>query len=216
MRQKLESSLGIKAYDIYGLSEIAGPGVGFECEHQNGTHLNEDYFYPEILNPETGEPLAEGQFGELTFTHLTKEGMPLLRYRTHDLTALHYEKCACGRTLVRMDRILGRCDDMLIIRGVNVFPSQVESILLEFPEYEPYFLIEVDRVNNTDTFDIQVEVKPEFYTDQVNELVRLRQRLTARIQSVIGIQPAIKIVQPGTIERSTGKAKRAIDHRKFE
>ena len=142
--------------------------------------------------------------------------MPMIRYRTRDLTHLIYDKCECGRTAVRMGKILGRSDDMMIIRGVNVFPSQIESILLEFPEYEPYFLIEVDRVNNTDTFDIQVEVKPEFYTDQVNELVRLRQRLTSRIQSVVGIQPAIKIVQPGTIERSTGKAKRAIDHRKFE
>ena len=140
----------------------------------------------------------------------------MIRYRTRDLTYLNYNKCDCGRTAVRMGKILGRSDDMMIIRGVNVFPSQVESILLEFPEYEPYFLIEVDRINNTDTFDIQVEVKPEFYTDQVNELVRLRQRLSSRIQSVIGIQPNIKIVQPGTIERSTGKAKRAIDHRKFE
>ena len=140
----------------------------------------------------------------------------MIRYRTRDLTYLNYDICDCGRTAVRMGKILGRSDDMMIIRGVNVFPSQVESILLEFPEYEPYFLIEVDRINNTDTFDIQVEVKPEFYTDQINELVRLRQRLTSRIQSVIGIQPNIKIVQPGTIERSTGKAKRAIDHRKFE
>lgn len=142
--------------------------------------------------------------------------MPMIRYRTRDLTYLNYDKCDCGRTCVRMGKILGRSDDMMIIRGVNVFPSQIESILLEFPEYEPYFLIEVDRVNNTDTFDIQVEVKPEFYTDQINQLVKLRQRLTSRIQSVVGIQPNIKIVQPNTIERSTGKAKRAIDHRKFE
>ena len=140
----------------------------------------------------------------------------MIRYRTRDLTSLNYEKCECGRTAVRMSKIMGRSDDMLIIRGVNVFPSQVESILLEFPEYEPYFFIEVDRVNNTDTFVIQVEVKPEYYTDQINQLIKLRQRLASRIQSVIGIQPDIKIVEPNTIERSTGKAKRAIDHRKFE
>lgn len=216
MRQELESKLHIKAYDIYGLTEISGPGVGGECECQDGTHLWEDLFYPEIIDPVTLEPVEHGQKGELVFTTLDKWGMPMIRYRTRDLTYLNYEKCACGRTAVRMGKILGRSDDMMIIRGVNVFPSQVESILLEFPEYEPYFLIEVDRINNTDTFDIQVEVKPEFYTDQVNEVVKLRQRLTARIQSVIGIQPNIKIVQPNTIERSTGKAKRAIDHRKFE
>ena len=216
MRKELEDKLHIRAYDIYGLTEISGPGVGGECECQNGTHLWEDLYYPEIIDPVTLQPVEPGQKGELVFTTLDKWGMPMIRYRTRDLTYLNYDKCECGRTAVRMGKILGRSDDMMIIRGVNVFPSQVESILLEFPEYEPYFLIEVDRVNNTDTFDIQVEVKPEFYTDQVNELVRLRQRLTARIQSVIGIQPAIKIVQPGTIERSTGKAKRAIDHRKFE
>lgn len=216
MRQELEDKLHIKAYDIYGLTEISGPGVGGECECQDGTHLWEDLFYPEIIDPVTLQPVEPGQKGELVFTTLDKWGMPMIRYRTRDLTYLNYEKCACGRTAVRMGKILGRSDDMMIIRGVNVFPSQVESILLEFPEYEPYFLIEVDRINNTDTFDIQVEVKPEFYTDQVNEVVKLRQRLTARIQSVIGIQPNIKIVQPNTIERSTGKAKRAIDHRKFE
>ncbi len=216
MRLELEDKLHIKAYDIYGLTEISGPGVGGECECQDGTHLWEDLFYPEIIDPVTLLPVEHGQKGELVFTTLDKWGMPMIRYRTRDLTYLNYEKCACGRTAVRMGKILGRSDDMMIIRGVNVFPSQVESILLEFPEYEPYFLIEVDRINNTDTFDIQVEVKPEFYTDQVNELVKLRQRLASRIQSVIGIQPNIKIVQPNTIERSTGKAKRAIDHRKFE
>ena len=216
MRRELQEQLGIKAYDIYGLTEISGPGVGGECECQNGTHIWEDLFYPEIIDPVTLQPVEPGQKGELVFTTLDKWGMPMIRYRTRDLTSLNYDKCDCGRTCVRMGKILGRSDDMMIIRGVNVFPSQIESILLEFPEYEPYFLIEVDRVNNTDTFDIQVEVKPEFYTDQINLLVRLRQRLTSRIQSVVGIQPNIRIVQPGTIERSTGKAKRAIDHRKFE
>ncbi len=216
MRKELEEKLQIKAYDIYGLTEISGPGVGGECECQCGTHLWEDLFYPEIVDPETLQPVAPGEKGELVFTTLDKWGMPMIRYRTRDLTCLNYEKCACGRTAVRMSKIMGRSDDMMIIRGVNVFPSQVESILLEFPEYEPYFFIEVDRVNNTDTFVIQVEVKPEYYTDQINQLLKLRQRLASRIQSVIGIQPDIKIVEPNTIERSTGKAKRAIDHRKFE
>ncbi len=216
MRQELQNKLGIKAYDIYGLTEISGPGVGGECECQNGTHIWEDLFYPEIIDPVTLQPVEPGQKGELVFTTLDKWGMPMIRYRTRDLTSLNYGKCECGRTCVRMGKILGRSDDMMIIRGVNVFPSQIEAILLEFPQYEPYFLIEVDRVNNTDTFDIQVEVRPECYTDQINELVRLRQKLASRIQSVVGIQPNIRIVQPNTIERSEGKAKRAIDHRKFE
>lgn len=216
MRIDLQNKLGIKAYDIYGLTEISGPGVGGECQCQNGTHIWEDLFYPEIIDPVTLQPVEPGQKGELVFTTLDKWGMPMIRYRTRDLTTLDYSPCECGRTCVRMGKIMGRSDDMMIIRGVNVFPSQIEAILLEFPQYEPYFLIEVDRVNNTDTFDIQVEVKPECYTDQINELVRLRQKLASRIQSVVGIQPNIRIVQPNTIERSTGKAKRAIDHRKFE
>ncbi len=213
MRVKLEASLGIKAYDIYGLSEICGPGVGFECECQHGTHLNEDYFLPEIVNPETGEPLPEGQLGELCFTHLTKEGMPLLRYRTHDLTALHYDKCACGRTLVRMDRILGRCDDMLIIRGVNVFPSQIESVILKQEEFEPHFMLEVDRVNNTDTSMLKVEVKEEYFTDNMADMVALQKKLEGELRSVIGIGFKVKLVEPKGIERSTGKAKRVIDRR---
>ena len=213
MRQKLEESLGIKAFDIYGLSEIAGPGVGYECEHQCGTHLNEDLFYPEILDPKTGEPMPEGQLGELTFTHLTKEGMPLLRYRTHDLTALHYDKCKCGRTLVRMDRILGRCDDMLIIRGVNVFPSQIEDVILKLPEYEPHFLLTVDRVNNTDTSELKVEVKEEYFTDDMATMVGLQKKLEAELRSVIGLGFKVKLVEPKGIERSEGKAKRVIDKR---
>ncbi len=213
MRKKLEESLGIKAYDIYGLSEICGPGVGFECECQNGTHLNEDYFLPEIVNPETGESLPEGEFGELCFTHLTKEGMPLLRYRTHDLTALHYSKCSCGRTLVRMDRILGRCDDMLIIRGVNVFPSQIEAVILRLPEFEPHFLLEVDRVNNTDTSLLKVEVKEEYFTDNMADMVGLQKKLEGELRSVIGLGFKVKLVEPKGIERSTGKAKRVIDRR---
>ena len=215
MRKKLEALLGIKAYDIYGLSEMAGPGVGFECECQNGTHLNEDYFYPEILDPKTGEPLPEGTFGELTFTHLTKEGMPLLRYRTHDLTALHYEKCSCGRTLVRMDRILGRCDDMLIIRGVNVFPSQIEDVILKQKEFEPHFLLLVDRVNNTDTSELKVEVKEEYFTDDMATMVGLQKKLEGELRSVIGLGFKVRLVEPKGIERSTGKAKRVIDNRKI-
>ena len=216
MRAEIEEKLHIKAYDIYGLTEMCGPGVGCECECQNGTHLWEDHFYPEIIDPVTLQPVAPGEKGELVFTNLTKWGMPMIRYRTRDLTSLIYEKCECGRTAVRMNKILGRSDDMLIIRGVNVFPSTVESIILEFPECEPYYFIEVDRVNNVDTFDILVEVHPEYYTDRVNELVDLKKRITARCQSVIGIKPNVKIVEPNTIERSVGKAKRAIDHRKFE
>lgn len=216
MRKEIEEKLHLKAYDIYGLTEMCGPGVGCECECQCGTHLWEDHFYPEIIDPVTLQPVAPGEKGELVFTNLTKWGMPMIRYRTRDLTSLIYEKCECGRTAVRMNKILGRSDDMLIIRGVNVFPSTVESIILEFPECEPYYFIEVDRVNNVDTFDILVEVHPEFYTDRVNELVDLKNRITARCQSVIGIKPNVKIVEPNTIERSMGKAKRVIDHRKFE
>ena len=213
MRQKLESTLGIKAYDIYGLSEIAGPGVGYECECQNGTHLNEDYFYPEIVDPNTGEQLPEGTLGELCFTHLTKEGMPLLRYRTHDLTALHYDRCACGRTLVRMDRILGRCDDMLIIRCVNVFPTQIEAVILSLKEFEPHYLLTVDRVNNTDTSELRVEVREEFFTDDMASMVGLQKKLEAELRSVIGLGFKVKLAEPKSIERSTGKAKRVIDKR---
>jgi phenylacetate-CoA ligase len=214
MRVKLEASLGIKAYDIYGLSEIAGPGVGFECECQNGTHLNEDYFFPEIVNPETGEPMAEGEFGELCFTHLTKEGMPLLRYRTHDLTALHYDRCSCGRTLVRMDRILGRCDDMLIIRGVNVFPSQIETVLLSLG-YAANYQIIVGRVNNTDTLDVHVEMTPEMFTDNLGEIGKRQKDLVDGLKSMLGLKAKVTLVAPKSITRSEGKAVRVIDNRKI-
>ncbi|MCI6618020.1 MAG: phenylacetate--CoA ligase [Prevotella sp.] len=215
MRQKLEATLGLKAYDCYGLSEIAGPGVGFECECQHGAHINEDYFYPEIVDPKTGAVLPEGTLGELCFTHLTKEGMPLLRYRTHDLTALRYDRCACGRSLVRMDRILGRCDDMLIIRGVNVFPTQIETVILSMKEFEPHYLLTVDRENNTDTTELRVEVKEEFFCDEMAQMVRLQKRLDAALRSVIGIGFHVKLVEPKSIERSTGKVKRVIDNRKL-
>ncbi|MDR2534178.1 MAG: phenylacetate--CoA ligase [Tannerellaceae bacterium] len=215
MRRELEEKLGIKAYDIYGLTEIIGPGVGHECVHQNGTHLCEDHFYPEILNPETGEPLPAGQTGELAFSTITKEGMPLLRFRTRDLTSLNYETCQCGRTSVRMSRILGRCDDMLIIRGVNVFPSQVEAVVCEIPELEPHYFIVVDRVNNLDTFEVQVEVKEAYYSDEISRMMNLRKHIAHRLQSVLGISPDIKLVEPRSIERSQGKAKRVNDKRKF-
>lgn len=215
MRRELESLLGIKAYDIYGLSEVAGPGVGYECSFQCGTHLNEDYYYPEIVDPKTGEPQPEGTLGELCFTHLTKEGMPLLRYRTHDLTALHYDKCECGRTLVRMDRILGRCDDMLIIRGVNVFPTQIEAVILSLKEFEPHYLLVVDRVNNTDTCELRVEVKEEYFVDEMAQMVGLQKKLEAELRSITGIGFKVKLVEPKGIERSTGKAKRVIDNRKL-
>ncbi len=216
MRKEIEYRLGIKAYDIYGLTEISGPGVGFECQHQNGTHLNEDLFFPEIINPETGEPIPDGQEGELVFTTLTKEGMPLIRFRTRDLTTLTRGTCECGRTLVKMGKILGRSDDMLIIRGVNVFPSQVESVLCTLQEVEPHFFITVDRINNTDTFDIDVEVKEQYYSDVMSEMERLRKKIAHAIQNVVGILPNIKPVAPNTIERSQGKAKRVNDKRKFK
>ena len=216
MRKEIEQRLQIKAYDIYGLTEIIGPGVGHECEFQCGTHLHDDHFYPEIIDPETGEVLHEGSTGELVFTTLTKEGMPLIRFRTRDLTRLVYEKCQCGRTTVRMEKILGRSDDMLIIRGVNVFPSQVEAVLCEMEEVEPHFFITVDRVNNTDTFDIQVEVKEQFYTDDIKGMVKLQKKVVAKLQSVIGISPNIILSEPRSIERSQGKAKRVLDKRKFQ
>ena len=215
MRQDLQEKLGIKAYDIYGLTEIAGPGVGYECVHQNGTHLCEDHFYPEIIDPETLDPLPEGTAGELVFTTITKTGMPMLRYRTRDLTMLNYQRCECGRTHVRMARIMGRSDDMLIIRGVNVFPSQIESVILDVKEFEPHYLIIVDRVNNTDTLEIQVEMKEQYYSDEVNKILSLRKMLASKLQSVLGIAPEIKIVEPRSIERSQGKAKRVIDNRKL-
>ena len=216
MRKELQEKLGIKAYDIYGLTEIIGPGVGYECECQDGTHLCEDHFYPEIINPETGESLPAGSYGELVFTTITKDGMPLIRFRTRDLTSLNYEKCACGRTAVRMGRILGRSDDMLIIRGVNVFPSQVESVICELPELEPHYMLYVDRINNLDTFEIHVEVKEEYYSDEMNKMIDLKKRITHRLQSVLGIGPDVKLVEPRSIERSQGKAKRVVDKRKFQ
>jgi len=216
MRSQIEQLLGIKAYDIYGLSEIIGPGVSMECHCQKGMHIFEDHFIPEIINPESGEVLPYGELGELVFTPATKEAMPLIRYRTRDLTRLHADRCECGRTLVRMEKCVGRSDDMLIIRGVNVFPSQVESVLLEMSETRPHYLLVVDRENNLDTLEIRVEIDEQFFSDEVKELEGLRKRIKANISSILGISATIRLVEPGTIERSMGKAQRVIDNRKLK
>lgn len=213
MRQQLEDRWNIKAIDIYGLSEVLGPGVACECLHQNGLHVFEDHFIPEIVDPDTLEPLPYGQKGELVFTSLTKDAFPVLRYRTKDISVLYEEKCECGRTHVRMERITGRTDDMLIIRGVNVFPSQVESVLLEFGETEPHYLLVVDRRGSMDDLEIQVEVSERMFSDKVRGLEDLEKRLKGRVLSVLGISAKIKLVEPKTIPRSEGKAKRIIDKR---
>lgn len=216
MRKSLEEKLHINAYNIYGLSEIMGPGVSHECECKNGSHIIEDHFFPEIINPETCEVLPEGEQGELVFTTLTKEGMPLLRYRTKDLCSLIYEPCECGRTSVRMTRIMGRSDDMLIIRGINVFPSQIESVILQLPEFEPQYLLVVTRENNRDNLEVQVELKEEYYSDEINKTIEMRDKLARRLQSVLSISADVKIVSPNTLERSVGKSKRVIDKRVLE
>ncbi len=215
MRKEIESKLGIKAIDIYGLSEIIGPGVSCECEQQAGMHVNEDHFIPEIIDPNTLQPLPAGEIGELVFTTITKEGIPLIRYRTRDLTRLNYEKCACGRTLVRMEKCKGRSDDMLIIRGVNVFPSQIESVLLEMSETAPHYLLIVEREGNLDTLKLMVEVQEQFFSDEIRQLEALRKKITHKIQSTLGISVDVKLVEPKTIERTAGKAKRVIDNRKL-
>lgn len=215
MRQEIETKLGIKAIDIYGLSEIMGPGVSCECEHQCGMHINEDHFIPEIIDPETLLPVAEGEIGELVFSTVTKEGIPLIRYRTRDLTRLIYDRCACGRTLVRMEKCKGRSDDMLIIRGVNVFPSQVESVLLSMSETEPHYLLIVDREGTLDTLTVMVEVQEQFFSDEIKKLEGLRRKIGGSLESTLGISVNVRLVEPKTIERSAGKAKRVIDNRKL-
>ncbi|MBR5404890.1 MAG: phenylacetate--CoA ligase [Oscillospiraceae bacterium] len=214
MRRSIEQSLGIKAYDIYGLTEISGPGVAFECCEQKGMHINEDHFIAEIIDPETGEVLPDGSVGELVFTSITKEAFPLLRYRTRDLCVLTRGKCACGRTLVKMAKPMGRSDDMMIIRGVNVFPSQIETVLIE-QGYSPNYLIEVDRVNNTDTLDISVEMTAEQFSDKMKDLQDTERELAAAITTMLGIRPKVHLVSPKTIARSEGKAVRVIDRRKL-
>jgi phenylacetate-CoA ligase len=215
MRREIEKKLRIKAIDIYGLSEIIGPGVSFECEHQCGLHINEDHFIPEIIHPETLEVLPEGELGELVFTTVTKHGLPLIRYRTRDLTRLNFETCACGRTLVRMNKCTGRSDDMLIIRGVNLFPSQIESVLLGMDETTPHYLLVVDRIDNLDRLELHVEVEDRFYSDRISELQALRVKIQNHVESATGLSVTVKLVEPKTIERSEGKAKRVIDKRKL-
>lgn len=215
MRKEIEAKLGLKAIDIYGLSEIIGPGVSCECEYQCGMHINEDHFVPEIIDPETLQPLPSGERGELVFSTITKEGIPLLRYRTRDLTRLIYDKCECGRTLVRMEKCTGRSDDMLIIRGVNVFPSQIESVLLEMSETAPHYLITIEREDNLDVLNVMVEVQEQFFSDEIRQLEALRKKITQRIQNTLGISVNVKLVEPKTIERTAGKAKRVIDNRKI-
>ena len=220
MRHQIEQSLGIKAYDVYGLTEITGPGVSYECSAQNGMHVCEDMFIPEIIDPDTEEVLPPGSFGELVFTTITKEGMPMMRYRTRDLCVLDYEKCECGRTLVRMKKPAGRTDDMLIIRGVNVFPSQIESALLSVDEKATNYLLVVDRVNNLDTLEIQLETRPDMFGDGVKTLENYTKRVKTAIDSAIGVGINVKLLEPKTLARSMGKAVRVQDNRaiknKFE
>lgn len=216
MRTEIESKLNINAYNIYGLSEIMGPGVSHECVAKNGSHIIEDHIYPEIISPDTLQPLPYGEQGELVFTTITKEGMPLLRYRTKDLCSLTDEPCACGRTNVRMSRIMGRSDDMLIIRGVNVFPSQVESVILEIEEFEPHYQLIVERKKNLDTLEVLVEMREEYYSDEISKIQDLRSKLRHRLQSVLGLAADVKIVEPQTIERTSGKSRRVVDKRIFE
>lgn len=213
MRREIETRLGIRTVDIYGLSEIIGPGVSFECPLQCGLHVNEDHFIPEIIDPATGEVLPDGELGELVFTTITKEGLPLLRYRTHDITSIRRDKCECGRTTVRMNKVSGRSDDMLIIRGVNVFPSQVESVLLDMGQTTPHYLLIVDREGTLDTLEIQVEMTDQFFSDEVRGLEKVEAEIHARIQSTLGIAAKIRLVEPKSIARSEGKAKHVIDKR---
>jgi phenylacetate-CoA ligase len=205
--------LHIKAFDIYGLSEIMGPGVACDCEYHKGLHVYEDYFLPEIISPDTLKQVPEGETGELVFTTLNKEALPLIRYRTKDLTSIDYGPCECGRTLARISRFKGRSDDMLIIRGVNVFPSQVEAALLEVSETSPNYLLIVDRVNNQDTLEVLVEVDEKFFSDDMRALESLTKTITGVLKQALGLAVKVKLVEPKTIERSEGKAKRVIDKR---
>ena len=215
MRKDIEKGLGIKAYDIYGLTEIVGPGVSISCDEHNGMHIQEDYFYPEIIDPETLEPLPDGEIGELVFTTLGKEGFPMIRYRTRDLCYLMRDKCACGRTTVRMSKILGRTDDMLIIRGVNVFPSQIETVISKFEELTINYMISVGRENNKDTFDLEVELAPGLAIDNIKFIEDLRSRLDHALRDMLGIGCKTKFLNEGTLPRSEGKAVRVKDTRKL-
>ena len=213
MRRDIEKSLGIKAYDIYGLTEISGPGVAFECCEQNGMHINEDHFIAEIIDPNTGEVLPEGTKGELVFTSLDKEAFPLLRYRTRDICVLTRKKCSCGRTFIKMAKPMGRSDDMMIIKGVNVFPSQIEAVLLN-NGYAPNYQIVLDRVNNSDTFDVYVEMGEEDFSDSPKYITKKEKELQDAMKAMLGINPKLHLVAPKTIARSEGKAVRVIDNRR--
>ena len=215
MRKQIEERLHIHAFDIYGLSEVMGPGVACDCQYHKGLHVYEDHFLPEIIDPDTFKPVKRGETGELVFTTLTKEGFPLLRYRTKDLTSISYDKCECGRTLARISRFKGRSDDMLIIRGVNVFPSQIEAALLEMGGVTPHYMMIVDRQNNLDTLEIQVEVEERFFSDEIKDLESLTKKIAHVIQNAIGLAAKIKLVAPKTLERSMGKAVHVIDKRKL-
>lgn len=215
MRQQIESRLGISAYDIYGLSEIIGPGVAIECEEKDGLHIFEDHFIPEIIDPDTGRPLPYGERGELVLTTITKEALPVIRYRTRDITSLNAELCLCGRTHVRMQKVTGRNDDMIIIRGVNVFPTQVESVLLEIGETEPHYQLVVTREGSLDMLEIQVEVSERMFSDKVRRLEELEKKISNRVESVLGIFAKVRLVEPKSIPRSEGKAKRVIDKRQI-
>ena len=214
MRHDIENKLGIKAYDIYGLTETSGPGVAFECCEQTGMHINEDHFIAEIIDPDTGEVLPEGSKGELVFTAITKQAFPLLRYRTRDICILTRGKCACGRTFVKMCKPMGRSDDMLIIRGVNVFPSQIETVLIQ-QGYSANYQIVVDRVNNSDTFEVMVEMNPEMFSDSLAKITQAEKELVAALKAMLGIAAKVKLVAPKSITRSEGKAVRVIDKRKI-
>ena len=218
MRAEIQERLGLKGFNLYGLSEVMGPSVSYECDEQNGSHINEDHFFPEIIDPVTLEPLPDGQTGELVFTTLTKEGMPVLRYRTRDLCSLLPGECPCGRTNVRMSAIAGRTDDMLIIRGINVFPSQVESVVLTMKEFAPVYMLIVDRINNLDTLMVQVELRPDFFNatlDTPAAIDELEKRFADKLRSVLSINAKVQIKAPGTIERSQGKSVHVIDKRKL-
>ena len=214
MRKNIEETMGIKAYDIYGLTELSGPGVSFECSAQTGMHINEDHFIAEIIDPNTGEVLPEGSKGELVFTSITKEAFPLLRYRTRDICVLHHEDCPCGRTHIKMSKPMGRSDDMLIIKGVNVFPSQIETVLLG-QSFAPNYQIIVDRVNNTDTMEVLVEMTPEMFSDQLSQVAEKEKQVVAALKAMLGIYAKVRLVAPKSIQRSEGKAVRVIDKRKI-
>ena len=215
MRDEIERTLNIKAYDIYGLSEISGPGVAMECSEKNGSHIQEDHFIPEIIDPKTFLPLPYGEEGELVFTTITKTGQPLIRYRTKDITSLMAEPCKCGRTTVRMNKVLGRTDDMLIIRGVNVFPSQIETAIMNISGSSPHYMIYVDRIDNLDVMEIHIEMSDRLYSDTVSKIEAVKKAIEAEIHSYLGIGAKVRLVEPNTIPRSEGKAKRVIDNRKI-